>query len=94
MPLCLGTVLPVVAFLAGLERIGATNAAMLSTLEPVGTVLLAAMLLGETLKPVTLAGGGLILVAVLLLMLDQLRRADVTLTGEDRISGRKPRMES
>ena len=90
----LATVLPVVAFLAGLERIGATNAAMLSTLEPVVTVLLAATLLGETLKPITLAGGGLILVAVLLLMLDQLRRADVALTGEDRISGRKPRMES
>ncbi len=90
----LATVLPVVAFLAGLERIGATNAAMLSTLEPVVTVLLAATLLGETLKPITLAGGGLILVAVLLLMLNQLRRADVALTGEDRISGREPRMES
>jgi len=51
-------------FLAGLERIGPTNAAMLSTLEPVVTVLLAAMLLGETLKPITLLGGGLILVAV------------------------------
>jgi drug/metabolite transporter (DMT)-like permease len=52
------TVLPVVAFLAGLERIGATNAAMFSTLEPVVTVLLAATLLGETLQPITLLGGG------------------------------------
>ncbi len=64
----IATVLPVVTFLAGLGRIGATNAAMLSTLEPVVTVLLAALLLGEILKPVTLAGGGLILAAVLLIL--------------------------
>ena len=32
------TMVPVVTFLAGLRRIGATNAAMLSTLEPVVTV--------------------------------------------------------
>ncbi len=69
------TVVPVVAFLAGLERIGPTNAAMLSTLEPVVTVLLAATLLGETLKPVTLLGGGLILGAVVLLAGSELRRA-------------------
>jgi drug/metabolite transporter (DMT)-like permease len=67
------TVLPVVTFLAGLERIGPTNAAMLSTLEPVVTVALAAWLLGEMLKPVTLLGGGLILVAILLLTRSELR---------------------
>jgi drug/metabolite transporter (DMT)-like permease len=68
------TVLPVVTFLAGLERVGATNAAMLSTLEPVVTVLLGAVLLGETLQPTTLLGGGLILVAVLVLARSELRR--------------------
>jgi len=72
----IATVLPVVAFLAGLERIGPTNAAMLSTLEPVVTVLLAAMLLGETLKPITLLGGGLILVAVLLLTHSELAHTE------------------
>lgn len=41
----LSTVIPVVAFLTGLEMIGPTNAATLSTLEPVVTVLLAAWLL-------------------------------------------------
>jgi len=64
----IATVLPVTTFLAGLGRIGATNAAMLSTLEPVVTVALAALLLGELLKPVTLIGGGLILAAVLLVL--------------------------
>ena len=61
------TVIPVVTFLAGLKRIGPTDASMLSTLEPVVTVLLAAGLLGETLQPLSLLGGTLILAAVLLL---------------------------
>ncbi len=70
----LATLLPVVAFLAGLERIGPTNAAMLSTLEPVVTVLLAAWWLHETLTPVALLGGGLILCAAVLLARGELRR--------------------
>lgn len=68
------TVIPVAAFLAGLERVGPTNAAMLSTLEPVVTVLLAAWLFQERLTPVALLGGGLILVAVILLTRDELRQ--------------------
>jgi drug/metabolite transporter (DMT)-like permease len=61
------TVLPVVTFLAGLSRIGPTNAGMVSTLEPVVTILLAALLLGEAPQPLSLVGGGLILVGVVLL---------------------------
>jgi drug/metabolite transporter (DMT)-like permease len=61
------TIIPVATFLAGLERIGPTNAAMLSTLEPVVTVLLAAWLFGERLMPIVIVGGGLILIAVILL---------------------------
>ena len=63
----IATVIPVVTFLAGLERIGPTNAAMLSTLEPVVTVLLAAWIFDERLKPMIMLGGGLILIAVILL---------------------------
>lgn len=63
----IATVIPVVTFLAGLERIGPTNAAMLSTLEPVVTVLLATQIFGERLQPIVMLGGGLILVAVILL---------------------------
>jgi drug/metabolite transporter (DMT)-like permease len=61
------TIIPVATFLAGLEMVGPTNAAMLSTLEPVVTVLLAAWLFGERLMPIVMLGGGLILVAVVLL---------------------------
>lgn len=68
------TVIPVVTFLAGLERIGPTNSAMLSTLEPVVTVLLAAWLFGERLAWIVLLGGGLILVAVVLLTRKELEK--------------------
>jgi drug/metabolite transporter (DMT)-like permease len=70
----ISTVIPVVAFLAGLERVGPTNAAMLSTLEPVVTVMLGAWLFGEQLSALALLGGGLILVAVILLTRNELRR--------------------
>jgi drug/metabolite transporter (DMT)-like permease len=69
------TLIAVVAFLAGLARIGPTNAAMLSTLEPVVTVLLAYFLLGDRLKWISLLGGGLILCSILLLAFQELHRA-------------------
>ena len=70
----IASVLPAMAFLGGLKRIGPTNAAMLSTLEPVVTILLATWWLHETLTPFTLLGGALILAAVLLLTQGELRR--------------------
>ncbi|MCL4529857.1 MAG: DMT family transporter [Chloroflexi bacterium] len=70
----IATVIPVVTFLAGLKLIGPTNASMLSTLEPVVTVLLAAWLFGEKLGAIILIGGGLILAAVILLTRAELGR--------------------
>ncbi len=71
----ISTIIPVVTFLAGLERIGPTNAAMLSTLEPVVTVLLAAWLFGDKLFPIFMLGGGLILSAVVILTRSEVRSA-------------------
>jgi drug/metabolite transporter (DMT)-like permease len=70
----IATVIPVVTFLAGLERIGPTNAAMLSTLEPVVTVLLATWIFDERLNPIVMFGGTLILVAVILLTRGELEK--------------------
>ncbi|MFM8322277.1 MAG: DMT family transporter [Chloroflexota bacterium] len=69
----LATVIPVTTFLAGLKRIGPTDASLLSTLEPVVTVLLAAAVFGERLPLLSLLGGGLILAAVALLTHAELR---------------------
>ena len=63
----ISTVLAVVTFFAGLERVGPTNAATLSTIEPVVTVILAALVLDEAITPLRVAGGIMILVAVILL---------------------------
>jgi LPXTG-motif cell wall-anchored protein len=62
------TLLPVATFLGGLKIVGATDASLLSTLEPVVTVILAAMILGEKVQPLMIAGGVLILAAVLLIV--------------------------
>ncbi|GAB1410462.1 DMT family transporter [Desulfovibrionales bacterium] len=69
----IATIIAVLAFLDGLRRIGPTNAAMLSTLEPVVTVFLASWCLDETLTSSSLMGGILILIAVLVLTHGELR---------------------
>lgn len=61
------TVGAIVLFFAGLERVGPTRASILSTVEPVCTVLLAAIFLDETVAPSQLIGGALILTAVIML---------------------------
>lgn len=61
------TVLPVSTFLLGLERVGAPTASIVSTVEPVLTVSLAVLLLGETLGPAQLLGGALVVAAVVAL---------------------------
>lgn len=63
----LSTVIGIVCFLAGMKRLGAGDAATLSTLEPVVTLLLAALILGEGLTLKQFSGAGLILSAVVAL---------------------------
>jgi drug/metabolite transporter (DMT)-like permease len=50
-------------FFAGLKRVGPTTASILSTAEPVVTVLLAFALFGESLGPIQVVGGLLVLAA-------------------------------
>ena len=54
-------------FFAGLARVGPTTAAILSTGEPLTTVVLAFFIFGEVLTPVQLAGGVLVLGGVVVL---------------------------
>ena len=63
----IGTVVAVWAFFEGMRRIGAVDASMLSTLEPVVTVVVAWVLLGERLTALNLCGGAMILAAAVLL---------------------------
>ncbi|MGE5668186.1 MAG: DMT family transporter [Betaproteobacteria bacterium] len=61
------TVAAITLFFAGLARIGATQASTLSTVEPLFTVVLAALVLHESIAPIQLTGGALILAAVWML---------------------------
>jgi drug/metabolite transporter (DMT)-like permease len=61
------TVAPIVLFFAGLRRVGPSMAAILSTLEPPTTVALAFVVFNESLTGVQLAGGALVLAAVVVL---------------------------
>jgi drug/metabolite transporter (DMT)-like permease len=69
------TVVAVSAFFAGLRRVGPSEAAILSTFEPPVTVALAFAALGERLSVAQLAGGALVLAAVVLLQLPARRAA-------------------
>jgi drug/metabolite transporter (DMT)-like permease len=60
------TFVPVQAFYAGTQRIGASQASLISTVEPLWTIATASLIYGERLTPVQLAGGVLILGGVLL----------------------------
>jgi drug/metabolite transporter (DMT)-like permease len=69
------TVVAVSAFFAGLRRVGPSEAAILSTFEPPVTVVLAFLILGERLTAPQLAGGALVLAAVVMLQLPARRAA-------------------
>jgi drug/metabolite transporter (DMT)-like permease len=70
-----GTVLAILFFFEGLERVGPVRASVYSTVEPLVTLALGAALLGEPLTPARCLGGALILGAVLLLAREELRMA-------------------
>jgi drug/metabolite transporter (DMT)-like permease len=61
-------------FFAGLERVGPTTASILSTVEPVVTVVLAFLVFGEVLGELQLLGGALVLGGVLVLNVGAIRR--------------------
>ena len=68
------TMVAISLFLAGLPRVGAARAALLSTLEPVVTVVLAVLVLGDRLSIVQVIGGVLVILAVILVQAAHLWR--------------------
>lgn len=74
------TVVAVGLFFAGLQRVGPTAASILSTVEPVVTVVLACLLFREAFGPVQIAGGALVLLAVLALQTSSAGKAPTAST--------------
>jgi drug/metabolite transporter (DMT)-like permease len=68
--------LPVTAIFAAMREIGAADSSLLGALEPVLTVVLSALILGERLGPAQALGGALILGAILVLRFAPAKRND------------------
>ena len=68
------TMIAISLFVAGLPRVGAARAALLSTWEPVVTVLLAVVILGDRLSIVQVIGGLLVMLAVIVVQAAHLWR--------------------
>tara|TARA_R110001583_G_scaffold90144_3_gene231880 strand:- start:109265 stop:110200 length:936 start_codon:yes stop_codon:yes gene_type:complete len=82
------TVVAMVSLFAGIRRLGAADAATLSTLEPVVTVLLAAVFLAEPLQANQLLGGAVILSAVI-----WLTRAEASPAADATVQAPQPAAE-
>lgn len=62
-----GTIVPIVALFQAMQKIGARNTSIISTIEPVFTNVFSMMLLGEVLTGQRIIGGALILAGVVVL---------------------------
>jgi len=66
-----GTILPFGLFFAGINHIRSTRASITATLEPIFAGFLAFILLGETLLLLQVVGGCMVILAIVLLQLQQ-----------------------
>jgi drug/metabolite transporter (DMT)-like permease len=62
-----GTILPFGLYFEGINRIRATHASITATLEPISAGFIAAIFLGETMAPLQILGGLLVIASVILL---------------------------
>jgi len=67
----LSVLLPFSCYFAGLQHLEPTRAIVASCLEPVFSILIAALALGELLRPMQTAGIALVLVAIVLIQLPE-----------------------
>jgi drug/metabolite transporter, DME family len=67
------TLVPLVLYTWGLSKLGAARASLLTTIEPASAVFLAFVILNETFTVFQMAGGGLVLVSVIIAGLERVR---------------------
>jgi drug/metabolite transporter (DMT)-like permease len=66
----------------GIQLIGEAQASIISSAEPVMSMLLAVLLLGESVIPIQWLGAGLIVTAVMMLQLRPARKTAVASKGD------------
>jgi drug/metabolite transporter (DMT)-like permease len=89
----LGAGIPTTLFLFGIRSIGGVRTGILALIEPVVGAGLAALVLGETLRPIQVVGGGLVLGAALLLQRSSAPAGAETPDDADDVEG-PPRLEA
>ena len=62
-----GTIIPFGLYFEGIHRIRATHASITATLEPISAGIIAAVFLGETMAPLQILGGLLVIASIILL---------------------------
>jgi len=80
-----GTVLPFGLFFVGVNYVRSTRASITATLEPISAGLFAYLFIGESLQPLQIAGGTMVVAAIVVLQLkrerDELCPANIRQTG-------------
>ncbi len=80
-----GTVLPFGLFFVGVNYVRSTRASITATLEPISAGLFAYLFIGESLQPLQMAGGAMVVAAIVVLQLkrerDELCPANIRQTG-------------
>jgi len=81
----MGTILPFGLYFMGVNHIRSTRASITATLEPISAGVMAFIFIGETLGPLQIAGGMLVIGAVVLLQLrrEQDKLAPVLIRAEE-----------
>jgi drug/metabolite transporter (DMT)-like permease len=74
----ISTVLPIVVTFIGITYIGVTHASIINTVEPVFVIILAYLFLDESIGPMQLIGGALIIASVAILHIPMRRRRLIT----------------
>ncbi len=78
----LGTVLPVFAINVAIQRIGAAQASLVSTVEPIMSMIVSMLILGEVIFAVQWLGAVLIVSSVIVLQLRPRNRIDMSIAHE------------
>lgn len=80
-----GTVLPFGLFFVGVNYVRSTRASITATLEPISAGLFAYLFIGESLQPLQMAGGAMVVAAIVVLQLkrerDELSPENIRQTG-------------
>ena len=84
------TVLPIVMLALGMNLIGTSNAAMISSIGPISTIFMGYVFLGEPITLIQLTGAALVLAGVLVISLKKNQRSSIGAVFGDKCA-EKPR---